>query len=53
MGVPVRVLDPTEGPPASSVAQHTAGSFRDPAAIRAFASGLDVLTGGDPRWRFN
>lgn len=44
LGVPVRVLDPTPGCPASPVAQQTEGSFRDPAAIAAFAAGVDVLT---------
>ena len=37
LGVPIRVLDPTPGCPASPVAAQTEGSFRDPAAIAAFA----------------
>jgi len=34
MGVRVKVLDPTPGCPASAVAEHTLGSFRDPDMIR-------------------
>lgn len=45
MGVPVRVLDPTEGSPASVVAEHVVGGFRDADAIQSFAAGLDILTG--------
>eukprot|EP00208_Stichococcus_sp_RCC1054_P001609 CAMPEP_0206146038 /NCGR_PEP_ID=MMETSP1473-20131121/29309_1 /ASSEMBLY_ACC=CAM_ASM_001109 /TAXON_ID=1461547 /ORGANISM="Stichococcus sp, Strain RCC1054" /LENGTH=580 /DNA_ID=CAMNT_0053542467 /DNA_START=392 /DNA_END=2134 /DNA_ORIENTATION=+ len=44
MGVPVRVLDPTEGSPASVVAEHVVGGFRDADAIQSFAAGLDILT---------
>jgi phosphoribosylaminoimidazole carboxylase len=44
MGIEIKVLDPTPNCPASSVALHTMGSFRDPAAITAFAQGCDLLT---------
>jgi len=44
MGIEIKVLDPTPNCPASSVASHTMGSFRDPAAIAAFAQGCDLLT---------
>lgn len=44
MGVAVRVLDPTPACPASTVAAHVLGSFRDPNAIADFAKGCDVLT---------
>ncbi|PSC69680.1 phosphoribosylaminoimidazole chloroplastic [Micractinium conductrix] len=44
MGVTLRVLDPTPDCPASVVAQQTEGSFRDAAAVQAFAQGCDVLT---------
>lgn len=44
LGVPIRVLDPTPGCPASVVAAQTEGSFRDGAAIAAFAARVDVLT---------
>jgi phosphoribosylaminoimidazole carboxylase len=44
MGVKLKVLDPTPGCPASSVAEHVVGSFTDPAAVAAFAAGVDVLT---------
>ncbi len=44
MGVRLRVLDPVPGCPAAGVAEQALGSFRDAAAVAAFASGLDVLT---------
>ena len=44
MGVELRVLDPTPDCPAAGVARQTVGSFRDAAAVKAFAQGCDVLT---------
>ncbi|KDD73149.1 hypothetical protein H632_c2483p0, partial [Helicosporidium sp. ATCC 50920] len=44
MGVKLKVLDPTPGCPASSVAEQVEGSFQDASAVRAFAAGVDVLT---------
>lgn len=44
MGIKLKVLDPTPACPASVVAEQTEGSFRDPAAVKAFAQGCDVLT---------
>lgn len=44
MGIRVKVLDPTPGCPASSVAEQVVGSFRDPEAIISFAGEVDVLT---------
>lgn len=44
MGVTLKVLDPTPACPASVVAEQTEGSFRDAAAVTAFAQGCDVLT---------
>lgn len=38
------MLDPSEDAPAAVAAHHTQGHFRDAAAIRAFAAGVDVLT---------
>lgn len=44
LGVKVKVLDPEPNAPASIAAEQFQGSFRDPAAIREFAKGVDVLT---------
>ena len=44
MGITVKVLDPTPNCPASTVAEHVLGSFRDAAAVKTFAAGVDVLT---------
>lgn len=44
MGIKVKVLDPTPGCPASSVAEQMVGSFRDADAVKAFAADVDVLT---------
>ncbi|KAK9811859.1 hypothetical protein WJX72_011292 [[Myrmecia] bisecta] len=44
MGVKIRVLDPTPECPASSVAEQTLGSFRDPEAVRRFADEVDIMT---------
>lgn len=44
MGVKLKVLDPTPGCPASSVAEHVLGSFQDTESIKRFASQVDVLT---------
>ncbi len=38
------MLDPAPGAPAAIAAAQTVGSFRDAAAVRAFAAGIDVLT---------
>ena len=38
------VLDPTPHAPASVAAEQSVGSFADPAAVRAFAASVDVLT---------
>ena len=40
----IAVLDPTSPAPAAVAATQTVGSFRDAAAVRAFAAGVDVLT---------
>lgn len=44
MGIRIKVLDPTPECPASSVAEHVLGSFRDPEAVKKFAADVDVLT---------
>lgn len=44
LGLHIKVLDPTPGCPASSVAEQVQGSFTDPAAIAEFAKGVDLLT---------
>jgi len=44
MGIKVKVLDPTPGCPASTVAEQVVGSFRDADAVKRFASDVDVLT---------
>jgi len=44
LGIKVRVLDPTEGAPASVAAEQVVGSFRDKEAVLAFAAGCDVVT---------
>ena len=44
LDVRVAVLDPTPAAPASVAAAQTVGSFRDAAAVRAFAATVDVLT---------
>ena len=44
LDVRVSVLDPTPAAPASVAAAQTVGSFRDAAAVRAFAATVDVLT---------
>lgn len=41
----MRVLDPTPACPASVVARHSLGSFRDAASIEDFGADVDVLTG--------
>jgi phosphoribosylaminoimidazole carboxylase len=42
--VRVAVLDPMQPAPAAVAATQTVGSFRDAAAVRAFAANVDVLT---------
>ena len=44
MGISVKVLDPTENCPASSVSQQVSGSFASREDIIRFASEVDVLT---------
>jgi phosphoribosylaminoimidazole carboxylase len=44
MDVRISVLDPTPCAPAAVAASQTVGSFRDAAAVRAFAESVDVLT---------
>ncbi len=44
MGISIRVLDPTPGCPASSVAEQTVGSFQDFETVKEFAKGVDILT---------
>jgi phosphoribosylaminoimidazole carboxylase (NCAIR synthetase) len=44
MDVRISVLDPTPNAPATVAATQTLGSFRDAAAVRAFAATVDVLT---------
>lgn len=44
MGIRVKVLDPTPGCPASSVAEQVVGNFRDAEAINRFAKEVDILT---------
>ena len=44
MGVAVKVLDPTENCPASSVSQQVSGSFANAEDIIKFASHVDILT---------
>ncbi|KAK9794063.1 hypothetical protein WJX73_002964 [Symbiochloris irregularis] len=45
MGVNLSVLDPAQPAcPAAVAAPQVVGSFQDPAAIRRFAAGLDILT---------
>ena len=44
MGITVKVLDPTENCPASSVAEHVSGSFAQGEDVVAFAQGVDILT---------
>jgi len=44
MGVRLNALDPTEGAPASIAARQVVGSFRDKAAVKAFAETCDVVT---------
>ena len=44
MGVRLKALDPTENAPASIAATQVVGSFRDEAAVKAFAETCDVVT---------
>ena len=44
MGVRLKALDPTERAPASIAATQVVGSFRDKAAVKAFAETCDVVT---------
>ena len=44
MGVTVKVLDPTENCPASSVAEQVSGSFANGDDVVQFAQGVDILT---------
>jgi phosphoribosylaminoimidazole carboxylase len=44
MGLAVKVLDPTAGCPASSVAEHVSGSFASGEDVKQFAAGVDILT---------
>lgn len=44
LGFAVKVLDPTPGCPASTVAEQVVGSFRDPEDIKRFAELCDIIT---------
>ncbi len=44
LGVKVKVLDPSERPPAGVAAQAVKGHFRDANSVQDFAAGVDVLT---------
>ncbi len=44
LGMRFRVLDPTPGAPASSVAEHRMGAYDDPDILTHFVNGLDVVT---------
>ncbi|MCS7149179.1 MAG: 5-(carboxyamino)imidazole ribonucleotide synthase [Caldimicrobium sp.] len=44
MGFNIKVLDPTPNCPASTVAEHIIGSYRDSESIISFASHCDIIT---------